>query len=313
MPSEKEKESWTIDQITKSEFFHQKLHEWGLLEIAYELESIKGEVFEWDIKDLGITNRAWNKVIHRGIKPVRVFAHPGVLIQNPKRIGYYRMLAMVSQKSMSRVGLSINKSEKGKGLFNDDTALRISKHLNKIVSILIEHDEKIDAREFDLWRGMAAGSQAQGSWQNTKGERAEIVIKDIMGRRIRERKLALEEKLHGKGVILNLRAGRQFIFGSEPDIGVYKKGLIQIAVEIKGGIDPAGVLERFGAALKSLRRAKQENSKSTTILIMQGVSLTTKAKEEIQNSESIIDYFFTIEDIIGNEYVRKDLFKILKI
>jgi len=313
MPSEKEKESWTIDQITKSEFFHQKLHEWGLLEIAYELESIKGEDFEWDIKDLGITNRAWNKVIHRGIKPVRVFAHPDVLIQNPKRIGYYRMLAMVSQKSMSRVGLGINKYEKGKGLLNDDTALRISKHLNKIVSILIEHDEKIDAREFDLWRGMAAGSQAQGSWQNTKGERAEIVIKDIMGRRIRERKLVLEEKLHGKGVVLKLRAGRQFIFGSEPDIGVYKKGLIQIAVEIKGGIDPAGVLERFGAALKSLRRAKQENSKSTTILIMQGVSLTTKAEEEIKKSKSIIDYFFTIEDIIGNEDVRKDLFKILKI
>jgi len=73
------------------------------------------------------------------------------------------------------------------------------------------------------------------------------------------------------------------------------------------------VLERFEAALKSLRRAKQENSKSITILIMQGVSLTSKAKEEIEKSKSIIDYFFTIEDIIGNEDVRKDLIKILKI
>jgi len=84
-------------------------------------------------------------------------------------------------------------------------------------------------------------------------------------------------------------------------------------VEIKGGIDPAGVLERFGAALKSLRRAKQENPNSVTILIMQGVSLTSKAKEEIDKSKSIIDYFFTIEDVIGNEDVRKRLFKILKI
>lgn len=54
-------------------------------------------------------------------------------------------------------------------------------------------------------------------------------------------------------------------------------------------------------------------SKSITVLIMQGVSLTSKAKEEIEKSKSIIDYFFTIEDIIGNEDVRKDLFKILKI
>ena len=52
MPANKEKESWTIDQITKSEFFHQKLHEWGLLEIAYELEGIKGEDLEWNRKDL---------------------------------------------------------------------------------------------------------------------------------------------------------------------------------------------------------------------------------------------------------------------
>ena len=101
--------------------------------------------------------------------------------------------------------------------------------------------------------------------------------------------------------------------GSEPDIGIYEDDLIQIVVEIKGGIDPAGVLERFGAALKSLRRAKQENPNSITILIMQGVSLTSKAMKEINRSKSIIDYFFTIEDVIGNEDARKHLFKILKV
>jgi len=47
------------------------------------------------------------------------------------------MLAMVSQKSMGRVGLSINKYEGGKGQLNDETALHIPKHLNKIVSILM--------------------------------------------------------------------------------------------------------------------------------------------------------------------------------
>jgi hypothetical protein len=313
MPSNKEKESWTIDQITKSEFFHQKLHEWGLLEIAYELEGIKGEDLEWDLENLNITTKAWNRVIHRGIKPIRVFAHPEVLKKNPKRVGYYRMLAMVSQKSMARVGLSINRYEEGRSHLDDNAALEISKHLNKIVSILIEHDEKMDGREFDLWRGMAAGSQAQGSWQNTKGDRAEVVIKELIERRVREKGLVLEEKSHGKGETLKLKDERLLILGSEPDIGIYKDDIIQIAVEIKGGIDPAGVLERFGAALKSLRRAKQENPNSVTILIMQGVSLTSKANEEIDKSKSIIDHFFTIEDVIGNEDVRAHLFRILKI
>ncbi len=311
MPSNKE--SWTIDQITKSEFFHHKLHEWGLLEIAYELENIKGENLEWNLKNLNITNKAWNKVIHRGIKPILVFAHPEVLKQNPKRVGYYRMLAMVSQKSMARVGLDINQYEKKQNSLDDNISLEISKHLNKIISILIEHDEKIDAREFDLWRGMAAGSQAQGSWQNTKGNKAEVVIKEAIERKVREKELITEEISHGKGKVLKLKDGRQMTLGSEPDIGFYKDNLIQIAVEIKGGIDPAGVLERFGAALKSLRRVKQKNPNSVTILIMQGVSLTSKAKEEIEKSKSIIDHFFTIEDVIGNEDVRNRLFKILKI
>jgi len=313
VPLEKEKESWTIDQITKSQFFHQKLHEWGLLEIAYELENIKGEDLKWSLKDLDITNEAWNRVIHRGIKPIRVFAHPEVLKQNSKRTGYYRMLAMVSQKSMTRVGLGINQYEEKQNLLDNNVSLEISKHLNKIVSVLIEYDEKIDAREFDLWRGMAAGSQAQGSWQNTKGDKAELVVKDSVEMRVREKELISEEILHGKGKVLKLKDGRQLILGSEPDIGLYKDNLIQIAVEIKGGIDPAGVLERFGAALKSLRRAKQENPNSLTILIMQGVSLTSKAEEEIEKGKSIIDHFFTIENVISNEDVRNCLFKILKI
>jgi len=312
MISSQEKESWTVDQITKSEFFHQKLHQWGLLEVAYELENIKGENLEWEAKELNITERAWNKVIHRGIKPIRVFLHPEVLKQNLKRVGYYRMLAMVSQKSMSRVGLSITKHEEGHHL-NDDVALNLAKHLNKIVSILIEHDEKIDPREFDMWRGMAAGSQAQGSWQNTKGDRVEVVIKDLIERRIREKKLVVQAISRGKRRKIELKDKRLFILGSEPDIGVYENDSIQITVEIKGGIDPAGVLERFGAALKSLRRSKQEDSKSVTILVMQGVSLTSKAIEEIDKSKAIIDYFFTVEEIIENEEKRKHLFTILKI
>jgi len=123
MSSNQEEEAWTADQVTKSSFFHQKLHEWGLLEIAYELEGIKGEKLGWNRKHLNITDKAWNKVIHRGIKPLRVFAHPQILKENPKRVSYYRMLAMVSQKSMSRVNIGIGKYEIGASELKDDTAV----------------------------------------------------------------------------------------------------------------------------------------------------------------------------------------------
>jgi hypothetical protein len=162
-----EHQAWTLDQLAKSEFFHQKLHEWGMLEVARQIEQVRGETLKWDRLD--ISSRAWDKIIHSGIKPVLVFAHPHILMTVPRAVSYYRMIAMVSQKSMNRVGLSVDKYEHQDIMPDKKISRMIARHLNKIISHLIETDEQIDAREFDLWRGMAAGSQAQGSWQNAKG------------------------------------------------------------------------------------------------------------------------------------------------
>src|SRR5262249_29629945 len=105
MPSSK-KQAWSLDQLTKSAFFHQKLHQWHLIEIASAIEAVKGEALDWTLDHLNISQKAWGKVIHRGIRPVVVFAHPQVLMTVGRSVGYYRMLAMVSQKSMNNIGLS---------------------------------------------------------------------------------------------------------------------------------------------------------------------------------------------------------------
>jgi hypothetical protein len=67
------RESWLIDQLTKSEFFHQKLHEYGLLEIAHAIESIQGQKLDWNLEALRISQKAWETVIHQGIKPMRMY------------------------------------------------------------------------------------------------------------------------------------------------------------------------------------------------------------------------------------------------
>jgi len=313
VPTSKEIRAWSLDQLEKSQFFHQKLHEWGLLSIADEIEAIQGEKFEWDLTNLNISTNAWNKIIHRGIKPVKVFCHPEVIIENPRRISYYRMLAMVSQKSMAKVGLPVSSYESGaKKDLKYEIALRISRHLNKIVSSLIEHDETIDEREFDLWRGMTAGSQAQGSWQNIKGDKAEVLIKSIITQRVREAGILNKEKTLGKVREFILKDGRVLRMSSEPDIGIYMNGKPLVAIEIKGGIDTAGVHERFGAALKSLGRIKRDNPNSVTVLLMYEVSLTDSVKTELTQS-NIVDHFFTIEDILYNAHSRNKLFKIMGI
>mgnify|MGYP005840567399 CR=1 FL=1 len=304
------KQSWSIDQLAKSEFFHQKLHEWELLEVAQRLDRIKGERLNWDNNTLQISAKAWSKVIHRGIKPIVVFAHPDVLTTVSRSISYYRMLALVSQKSMNQVGLPTIRYEAGQSP-KPDIAEAIAQHLNKIISKLVEADEKIDAREFDLWRGMAAGSQAQGSWQNSKGCKMEIVLQGIIRRRLRESGLAAEQT--DDKPRLTLADNRTVIFADEPDIGFYQADKIIAAVEIKGGIDKAGVLERVGATLKSLSRAKEENPASVTILILPEVSMTPQSVVDLQTNRQSVNYWFTVEEILENEEKISELFKLLKI
>lgn len=308
----KVRETWSLDQLLKSRLFHRKLHEWGLLEIAIDIESIEGEKLDWNLQQLNIDDKAWKKVIHRGIKPVVVFAHPHVLREKPSRLTYYRMLAMVSQKSMIKIGMTTTKYESGIGHLGLRKSMQFAKHLNKIISDLVDEDEVVNAREFDMWRGMAAGTQAQGSWQNEKGKEAARLINEIVGEHIEEKslgKVSVEDET--RRFLLN--DGRQVIIASEPDIGIYDSSRrILGAVEIKGGIDTAGVLERLGAALKSLSRAKRENPKSTTVLVLPRVAMTTAFINEVRASRTV-DHYFAHDDIVNDPEKRNEFFALLGI
>jgi hypothetical protein len=302
-------EAWTLDQIAKSAFFQRKLYEWKLLEIAEQLEQVKGENLQWD--NLHISSKAWDMVIHRGIRPVIVFAQPDVLQQIPGSAGYYRMLAMVSQKSMKRIGLNVDAYEVGKSLPNPATAITIAQHLNRIISALIEVSEHLNPREFDLWRGMAAGSQAQGSWQNTKGSTAEVAIREIILARLQEAGLLANPEQAASRI--PLPENRVLVYADDPDIAIYRDDVLQVALEVKGGIDQAGVLERVGAAMKSLRRARQENPATITILILQDISMTERAKADLGINTEIITHLFNTRAILESEEERIKLFALMGI
>ena len=310
------RETWRHDQLTKSLFFRQKLYLWGLIQVAEEIESVEGENLDWDFGALGISAVAWNKIIHNGIKPVIVFAHPSVLMKIQRSVSYYRMLAMVSQKSMGQVGTPTKRFESSAIFPSLVASVLIARRLNTIVSHLIEADDHLNRREFDLWRGMAAGSQAQGSWQNTKGKRAETVIRNHLVSRLRASGLMTEEipvdRITG-ALEVSLLDGRQLRMGAEPDLAIHKRNQIEVAVEIKGGIDVAGVLERVGAAIKSLRRAKEENPDATTILIVQGVSMSEQAVRDIQANSDSVNEWFILEDILSKTSVADKYYQLLGI
>jgi len=214
---------------------------------------------------------------------------------------------------MSNVGLPVEKFETGqsKKPLDDQKAGVIARHLNKLISRLIEADEHIDPREFDLWRGMTAGSTAQGSWQNRKGNIAEDLIKGFIKRRIHSKGLLAKED--NGGAVAVLTDGRTVRYGSEPDIAFYAGQNILAAVEIKGGIDTAGVLERVGAAIKSLSRAKSENPDAVTMLIMYRTAVTEQARQDLEAHRNEIDCWFTIEDALNREETKQEIFRRLGI
>ncbi|MDX2075982.1 MAG: XcyI family restriction endonuclease [bacterium] len=309
MPKKPDKailQAWTLDQLAKSSFFQQKAQEWGLLKIAEAIEQIAGENLDWQA--LAISELAWNKVIHRGIKPVIVFAHPVVLKTILGSVGYYRMLALVSQKSMKRIGLNLDTYETSKPLMDNDIAYQTATHLNHLISTLIEADTMLDKRNFDLWRGMSAGTQAQGAWQNNKGAIAEATIKQLLLQRLQSKSIAIELQNN-----INLGDGRTLIFSDEPDIAIYANSIPLVAIEVKGGIDPAGILERVGATLKSLQRTYQENPQAITILIIQDVAMTVRAKEDLSFSAQTITHIFSIQALLESEIERLRLFEIMQI
>jgi hypothetical protein len=82
-------------------------------------------------------------------------------------------------------------------------------------------------------------------------------------------------------------------------------------LEVKGGIDTAGVHERRGATLKSLVDAQQANPNSVRILILQGVSLTAAARKKQESDRPIVSHWFASEDILENEEIREQLFRLL--
>jgi len=302
-----ERNAWFLDQISKSAFFHQKLHAWEMIAIVARLDAAPTLDWDWTLPPLNIEKRAWDKVIHHpDVTPVRVFAHPQALQTIPGALRYYRMLAMVSQKSMQRLGLPVSSLEERGAVISEEKAVPLARHLNTIISSLILQDEIWHPEELWLWRGMAAGAQAQGSWQNAKGSRIEHVIRKRLEHYLKTRGA---EKINEGWQIKKL----SIKFSSEPDIAVYKGEEIIAAAEIKGGIDSAGVLERIGAAVKSLQRIKDEFPAAITLLVLTSSSMTPQASEDLLRQRSSVNKWYLLEDLLQNEEIWQEFLEFLQI
>lgn len=197
-----------------------------------------------------ISPGAWQHVGDIGALAHQVFAHPDLLVLLPEVSQYYRGMALLSRKQVGQLATDVTPWEEGKirRTIRPDRALVVSRVYNGVLSSMIEGSFNWTLE--NGFRNIIAtmGIRLDGVFRNKIGQVAENVIKT-----------KILNWAKGIGIVVKTVTDFEFVlnqnivmkFGSDPDILFTKDGLPVATVEIKGGKDPAGALERLGAMSKS--------------------------------------------------------------
>ena len=201
------------------------------------------------LADLMISVKAWDYVNTIEAAPALVFAHPELLRELPETSQYYRGLALLSQKQVGQMAVSVDSWENRtrKRPIKIETCQRVARLYNAVISSIVENSSGWTLE--DGYRNIIAtmGISLDGMYRNRIGRMAEELIKARIANWLDRRDLIIS----GDGTAFLLPDGINMVFGSEPDIKFEQSNRLLATIEIKGGTDPAGALERLGAMMKS--------------------------------------------------------------
>jgi hypothetical protein len=324
-----------INYRLRSTFFYRKLREYKTLsfnDIIQELLTVK-DLYSWENRlNWGIGEDAFNYINnHPNLQLIQVFCHPRLIREHSTLLAYYRNIAALSQKAITYLlGIDVKKIEIDKTNrypLTEDKAFALARLFNEHISLIIDSSIKTFTEE-ELYGLLLAstGAQIDGSWRNAIGEEAEKVVQRLVIKEANEHNLLaafiprlntgielynpvqLEQQLENiedyRGVMLTNQTS--ILFSSEPDISLLdNQGATMAVIEVKGGADPAGALERYGAAKKSFEEARRRNSEVRTILVAS--CITKEVHTRIQNDSTISNYF-NLTEILSENSKQYDLF-----
>ena len=204
---------------------------------------------------LMISEQAWECVITSDIEPKQVFAHPELLRRHPRTSQYYRGIALLPQKRVADIAVPVTTWEGGsrKVPVTIAQSISVAQLYNAVISSIIE-----GATNWTLengYRNIIAnmGIGLDGTFRNIIGRDADNLVKTRIRKWLIGQQLTVDPS--GEATEFQLPDGYSMRFGSEPDILFQQRrdgARREVAtIEIKGGKDPAGALERLGAMQKS--------------------------------------------------------------
>ena len=237
-----------------------------------------------------ISPEAWKYVEASDIDPRQVFAHPDLLYHHPEASEYYRGIALLPRKRVGAIATSVDTWEdpKRKSQVNKDKCKVVARLYNTVISSVIEGatDWTLDNGYRNIIANM--GIALDGSIRNLIGQDAENIVKDRIRDWLDSRGLII--KRDNRGTEFELPKDYSMYYGSEPDIEFKLNGNVISTIEIKGGTDPAGALERLGAVQKSF----EATPPGSVNLLVAGI--VTAEMEQRLNSLGIRKYFL-LDDI----------------
>lgn len=291
----------TEDAIARALKIARRIASGDDLRVREEIKAFQPKL-RYRKRDLCIARDAWRHVAKAGIKRRLVFAHPEVLKAIPDASVHYRGIALLSLKRVQEVAGAVATWERSpeRARVTDEKALRVCRLYNAVISSIIVDNTDWTLR--DGYRNILAtlGITEDGAIRNIIGQEAEEAIKERLLDWTRTQGLLDGAKPAGQsGSEWQLIGGVRMRFGSEPDIAFERNGALAVLIEVKGGKDPAGALERLGAIKKTFDEAPV----GCKNFLIAGV-VTATMRERLR--EMRIEADFDIDGLINDDGAWQD-------
>ena len=321
-----QREAEQASYALRSSFFYRVHSLWpNLLQM---LTLAKQLTVDWETRqEIGISDAAWQRIQSENIDPISVFCHPEVIRATPPLIAYYRCIALLPQKGAQRLACSTKQFEDGtRTNLNEKQATKLAQVFNGLISLLVESDPKWSLEQNRIAALLNLGTQVNGSWRNEIGVEGSRRVKELLVSHFVQRRLVKEAlRIDGSRIELaelvgesgappieairsfKTTTGYAFTFGSEPDISIRNvDGVLISTIEVKYGLDPAGALERYGAAKKSFEQATRENRRVHNVYLASCV--TSEVRNRI-SEDRLVNEDFNLTEVLGDAAKRADFLR----
>ena len=275
--------------------------------------------FKDPIEDYLISQSAWEHVHSLGLGPAQVFCHPDMLAEEPFISLYYRGISGLSLKEVAEQARAVSTWEREpetrarKPSVSAEAARQVAGLYNSFISSIIENTA--DWTLENGYRNIIAsmGISFDGSMRNKMGELPERRLRRLLLQYVVEAGLLVNPEYPSATDLPDNPASGRYVladgimmeFSSEPDVAFLRGELLEATIEIKGGIDPAGALERLGAAEKSAQAAIEVNTRCKNFLVA-GV-ITPEMRRRLDQSR-LFEKDFQLVELLSSEKRQLEFF-----